>query len=96
MDRAMTQLEKLQNRLNELPEDKREAMAAQVLDEWDALTYTADREKESPSARKRSLSSVVALQEDQGRSLVGAGGPKLPGTSHGRRRRLSLVLDRAA
>lgn len=35
----MTQLEKLQNRLNELPEDKREAMAAQVLDEWDALEW---------------------------------------------------------
>lgn len=35
----MTQLEKLQNRLNELPEDQREAMAAQVLDEWDALEW---------------------------------------------------------
>jgi hypothetical protein len=35
----MTQLEKLQNRLNELPEDQREAMAAQMLDEWDALKW---------------------------------------------------------
>lgn len=35
----MSAIERLQHRLEQLPEDQREAMAAQVLEAWDALQW---------------------------------------------------------
>jgi hypothetical protein len=56
----MTQLEKPQNRLNELPEDQREAMAVQVLDEWDALEWDVQIAADAKAGKPDDTSPAAA------------------------------------
>lgn len=61
----MTQQEILQNRLNELPEDKREAMAVQVLDEWDALEWDVQI---AADAKAGKLDNLIEKAKEQHRA----------------------------
>jgi hypothetical protein len=70
----MSAIERLQHRLEQLPEDQREAMAAQVLEAWDALQWdmqmqadaeTGTLEDDSPQAideRRQAVAHVDRLR----------------------------------
>ena len=47
----MTAIERLQQRLSELPDEQREAMAAQILDEWEALEWDRQIEADAQAGK---------------------------------------------
>lgn len=57
----MTAIEQLWQRLDELPGDQREAMAAQVLEAWDALQWDVQQSRAgTEEAEKRDLQTGQA------------------------------------
>lgn len=58
----MTAIERLQQRLEQLPEDQREAMAAQVLEEWDVLQWDMQMQADA-EAGKLNDASQQAMEE---------------------------------
>jgi uncharacterized protein YllA (UPF0747 family) len=63
----MTAVQKLQQRLASLPEEKREALAAALLKEWDAQAWDQQLEKDINAGKLNFLQSEVDTDLDAGR-----------------------------
>lgn len=65
---TMTNIERLQQRLNEMPPEQGEAMAAQILAEWEALEWDRQIEADAQAGKLDNLIEQAKQDHREGRT----------------------------